>query len=84
MKVKVWVDTQAEVDVSFDDVFAALEDLPGSERLAAALCGINAAHGVLRRVTAASIEQMSAKQRELIGAALQEQAARYLPPAIPK
>ncbi len=80
MKIKVWVETEAEADVSLGDMLAELSALPDSDRQPSILSAINAAHGILRRISVECITEMDAKQRGIIGNALREQADRYLAP----
>ncbi len=78
MKVKVWIETEAEVDVSLGDMLAELNSLPDSERQSSILSAVNTAYGILKRVAAARIAEIDDKQRGLIGNALREQADRYV------
>ena len=80
MRVKVWVEQEVEVDVSADDAIAALMDLGEPARLPMALSGISACHGWLKRIPDALIAEMNDKQRGIIVAAFEEQAARYKTP----
>jgi hypothetical protein len=80
MRVKVWVEAEAEADVALGDVLAELSLLPDNERPSSILATINAAHGILYRISDAHISEMSNEQRNIIGFALRRQSERYLPP----
>lgn len=82
MKVKVWIETEAEADVSLGDLLAELSALPDSERQPSILSAINSAHGILKRVSVDRIAEMEDKQRGIIGNALRKQADRYLTPNV--
>ena len=78
MKIKVWIETEVEADVSLGDMLAELSALPDSERQPSILSAINSAHGILKRVAVEHIAEMDDKQRGIISNALREQADRYL------
>ena len=80
MKARVWVEQEVEVEVSAADVVAALGDISEPERLPMALGGISTCIGYLRRLPDALVAEMNDKQREIIVASLEEQAARYKTP----
>lgn len=80
MKVKVWVEAEAEANVSLDDVMAEMIALPYSERQTSILNAVNTAHGILKRVSDERIAEMDDKQRGIIGNALREQSERYVVP----
>ena len=80
MRLKVWVETEVEVEVSADDVVAALGDIAEPERLTFALSGISTCLTYLRKLPDAMVAEMNEKQRGIIVAALQEQTARYMSP----
>lgn len=82
MRVKVWVEAEADADVSLGDVLEHLAALPDSERMPAVLSAINAAHGIFNRVPDKSIADMTIDQRRLIAEALTRQAGRYLTMAL--
>lgn len=82
MKIKVWIETEAEADVALGDMLAELDALPDSERQPSILSAINAAHGILKRVSVERISEMNEKQRGIIGNVLLEQAERYMTPII--
>ena len=82
MKVKVWIETEAEADVSLGDMLAELGALPDSERQTSILSAINTAYGILKRVHVDRIAEMDEKQRTIIGNALREQAHLYLMPNV--
>ena len=77
MKVKVWVETEAEADVSIGDMLACLDDLPDSDRHASVTSAINTAYGVLKRISDERIQEFDIAQRTIICNALREQADRY-------
>jgi len=85
MKVKTWVETWVDVDVSIEDVMNEMRSLPISISTVPpagtlprqVLEAINIAFGVLKRISTEHIAVMSAGQRGLILNALHEQAERY-------
>lgn len=80
MKVRVRIETDAEVNVSLDDILDELNSLPNSERTGAILSAIDSACGILLRVSGERIAGMSDTQRGLIFNMLREQSDRYLMP----
>lgn len=82
MKVRAWVEHEIEVDISASDAVTAIMELEEPDILPAALSGISASAGFLKRVPDVLIARMSDKQREIILAELEEQAARYKTPKL--
>ena len=80
MKARVWVETEVEVDVGVSDMIAALCDMPEPEKLGLALSGISTCLGYLKKLPDTLVAEMNDKQREIIVATLEEQAARYKTP----
>lgn len=80
MRAKVWMEQYVEVDVSAADAIEALMNMDEPERLPMALGGISACHGWLKRIPDTLITEMNEKQRGIIVAAFEEQAARYKTP----
>jgi len=68
------------VDVGFSDMIAALCDMPEPKRLGLALSGLSTCLGYLKKLPDAMVAEMNDKQREIIVATLEEQAARYKAP----
>lgn len=82
MRAKVWMEQYVEVDVSAADAIEALMNMDEPERLPMALGGISACHGWLKRIPDTLITEMNEKQRGIIVAAFEEQAARYKTPNV--
>ena len=80
MKARVWVETEVEVDVSVSDMINALCDMPEPEKLGLAISEISTCLGYLKNLPDDLVAEMNDKQREIIVAALTEQAARYKTP----
>lgn len=80
MKAKVWIETEVEVDVGVSDMIAALCDMPEPEKLGLALSGISTCLGYMKKLPDALVAEINDKQREIIVAILEEQAARYKAP----
>lgn len=80
MKAKVWIETEVEVDVGVSDMIAALCDMPEPEKLGMALSGLSTCLGYLKKLPDTLVAEMNDKQREIIVATLEEQAARYKTP----
>lgn len=82
MKVTTWVDLgekEVAVELSLDEVFAALVELGGgSNSVSGALEALNVAGGMIARVSDTSIAKMNARQRALVRGALQRAADRFL------
>ena len=78
MKIKVWVETEVEKNISLDDIFEEMNVLPDSERRESILTAVNIACGVLIRISAECITEMDDKHREIILDALREQSERYI------
>lgn len=81
MKVRTSVEfsEEVEVDISFEDVFAALASLPEDESMGLTLSAINSAYAALRRVPDSVIARMTPAQLRSVSNALKTQADRYLP-----
>ena len=77
MKIKTWVETEAEVNVSAEDFMAEMSQLPDDEMHTTMLNAITIAYGVLQRVPDKVIAQMTDGQRRLIHEALTLECARY-------
>lgn len=77
MKAKVWIETEAEVDVSVSDMIAALHDLPEPEKLGLALNGLSACLSYLKKLPDDLVARMNDAQRDIITSVLAEQLARY-------
>lgn len=80
MKAKVWIETEVEVDVGVSDMIAALCDMPEPEKLGLALSGISTCLGYMKKLPDSLVAEMNEKQRGIIVATLEEQAARYKAP----
>jgi len=80
MKARVWVETEVEVDVGVSDMIAALCDMPEPEKLGMALNGLSTCLGYLKKLPDTLVAEMNDKQRGIIVATLEEQAARYKTP----
>ena len=82
MKVTTCVrieDQEIEVNVSIEDITAALDEIPEMERPIQALIGINNIVRFLKAITDELIAGMTEKQRELVRNFLDEQSNRYKP-----
>lgn len=83
MKASVWVDfsKEIEVEVSLDELFAAVKDLPEPQSVTELLTCLNRLYGFSKRVPNGIIAMLNDKQRDLIYQGLMEQAVRYLVPS---
>lgn len=82
MIVKTWVEFSQEVDVqvSIAEVIGAIGELADGDQAPMILDCINSVHGFLRRIPDERIAALNEKQRQVIGAALHAQAARFNKP----
>lgn len=79
MRIKVWVEAEAEADVDLDDVMAEIAGLTAPERGNQAARLLNSCIAAIRCVSDAVIAELHEKQREIVAAAMREQAKRYKP-----
>lgn len=77
MKVRAFVETEVDVEVSPDDFISELSSLPDAERIPSMLSAVNTAYGILKRIPDESIAEMLDTQRETIAGALLREASRY-------
>lgn len=79
MRITKLVDMKAEVDVdiSVDDIAAAISEDPNS--LNAVLRGLNNSASFMKAIPNSLIAEMNVQQRNVIGGFLFEQTARFLP-----
>lgn len=77
MRTKVWVETEAEVEISASEMIAALHDLPNPEKTGLALSGMSTCLTYIKKMPDSIVSELNDKQREIIVATLEEQAARY-------
>lgn len=82
MRTKVWVETEVEVEVSASEMIAALSDLPTPEKMGLALSGMSTCLTYIKKMPDAMLSELNEKQREIIVATLEEQAARYKMPNV--
>jgi hypothetical protein len=83
VKVRTWIETEVEVEVSVAEAMAELCDMPTVEGRQELVFVMNRCVAALKNCPDASIATLEPKPRQVIAAALREQAARYALPAAP-
>lgn len=77
MRRRVWIEQEVEVEITAEDAVVAILELDQPERLPMALRGISYCVRFLKHIPDVLIASMKDNQREIILAALEEQAERY-------
>jgi hypothetical protein len=79
MKVKTWVETEVEVDVSVEEAMAELCAMPDVNSRQDLVFVLNRCVAALRHVPDAALAGLEAKTRQIVADALRQQALRYDP-----
>ncbi len=80
MKVKHWLTpdpVEIELSISIEEITAAIEEKPESDQPRTVLLFLNRVGSTLKAITDEMIESLTAKQRDVVGAYLADQADRY-------
>ncbi len=84
MKIKTWVEVTKEIDVTIDldDVMAEFSSLGTPENKHEVMQLLSMCIGAIDKVPDSLIAELGENSREIVVAAMQKQAARYMTPNV--